>query len=342
MRYIEIMAKGQRKAGSDKSAIVAALPKACADELAAVEFIESLRWSETGPCCLRCGDTDVYKMTDRKTGQRNKRFLWKCNGCQKQYTVRVGTVMEDSRIPLRHWAYALWKSCSSKKGVSALQIKRETGLTYKSALFMMHRIRFGMAEDWTGQPKLSGIVESDETYVGGKPRNKQLRPGPRIGWGKKTPVVSVVERGGNIRSFVTADVTAANVGRILAENVSRDSHLMTDKATIYMRGPVTKPFARHGFTDHSKGQYAKPDGTHSNTVESAFSLLKRGIYGTFHNVSRKHLHRYVAEFDFRWNARKVDDGERLARAIRSSEGKRLRYKEPVRTLPPTPIQGSPF
>jgi transposase-like protein len=275
MSYIEIMAKGQRKAGDDKTAIIAALPKACADELAAVEFIESLRWSESGPCCQRCGDTDVYKMTDRKTRQRNKRFLWKCNGCQKQYTVRVGTVMEDSRIPLRFWAYALWKACSSKKGVSALQIKRETGLTYKSALFMMHRIRFGMAEDWRGQPKLTGTVESDETYVGGKPRNKQSRPGPRVGWSnKKTPVVSLVERGGNIRSFVTADVTAENVGQILAENISRDSHLMTDSAAIYMRGKVTKPFARHGFTDHSRGQYAKPDGTHSNTVESSFSLLQ--------------------------------------------------------------------
>jgi transposase-like protein len=330
------MAKGQGKAGCDKSAIIAALPKACADELAAVEFIESLRWSVTGPCCLYCGDTNVYQMSDSKNGKRNKRFLWRCRGCKKQYSVRVGTVMEDSRIPLRHWAYALWKSCSSKKGVSALQIKRETGLTYKSALFMMHRIRFGMAEDWTGQPKLSGTVETDETYVGGKPRYKQPRPGPRSGADRKTPVVSLVERGGKIRSFVTADVTASNVGRILQENVSRDSHLMTDSAPIYVLSNIGKPFARHGFTDHSKGEYAKPDGTHSNTVESAFSLLKRGIYGTFHNVSRKHLHRYVAEFDFRWNARKVDDGERLARAVRSAEGKRLRYREPVGQGPQSP------
>lgn len=335
------MAKGQRKAGSDKSEIIAALPKACADESAAVEFIESLRWGVSGPCCLRCGDTNVYKMTDRTTGERNKRFLWKCNGCQKQYTVRVGTVMEDSRIPLRFWAYALWKACSSKKGVSALQIKRETGLTYKSALFMMHRIRFGMAEDWRGQPKLSGTVESDETYVGGKPRNKQSHQGLAKGWlDRKTPVVSLVQRGGNIRSFVTADVTAANLAKILAGNITRESHLMTDSAPIYARSGIGKAFARHGMTDHSKGQYAKPDGTHSNTVESAFSLLKRGIYGTFHNVSRKHLHRYIAEFDFRWNARKVDDGERLARAVRSAEGKRLHYREPVAMFPPTPIQGT--
>ena len=304
------------------------------DETAAVEFFEEQRWGETEPCCPLCGSVAVYKMTDRKTGERNKRFLWRCRDCQKQYTVRINTVYEDSPIPLRHWAYAFWKACSSKKGVSALQIKRETGLTYKSALFMMHRVRFAMAEDWKGQPKLSGTVETDETYVGGKPRYKNFRPGPRTGSGKKTPVVSLVERGGNIRSFVTVDVTAANVGRILAENISRDSHLMTDSATIYRRGLIAKPFARHGITDHTKGQYAKPDGTHSNTAESVFSLLKRGIYGTFHNVSRKHLHRYVAEFDFRWNNRHVDDGQRTVNAIRQADRKRLTFKKLVAT--PTP------
>jgi transposase-like protein len=245
------MAKGQGKVASDKSAIVAALPRACQDEQVAVEFFEEQRWGDTGPCCMYCGDTDVYQMLDRKTGQRNKRFLWRCKGCGKQFTVRVGAVYEDSPIPMRHWAYAFWKACSSKKGVSALQIKRETGLSYKSALFMMHRVRFAMAKDWTGQPKLSGIVEADEAYVGGKPRNKQARTGPRSGPDRKMPVVSLVERGGKIRSFVTADVTAANVGRILRENVTLDSHLMTDSAMIY-RKSLGRPFARHGMTDHSR------------------------------------------------------------------------------------------
>jgi transposase-like protein len=327
------MAKGQGKVASNKSGIVAALPRACQDETAAVEFLESQRWGETGPCCPRCGDTDVYQMRDRATGERSRRYLWRCKGCSKQYTVRVGTVYEDSPIPLRHWCYAFWKGCSSKKGVSALQIKRETGLSYKSALFLMHRIRWAMAEDYSSQAKLDGIVEADEAYVGGKPRYKQPRTGPRTGPDKKTPVVSLVQRGGNIRSFVTADVTAANVGRILSENVSKESHLMTDSAAIYTTGFIARPFAKHGVTDHSKREYAKPDGTHSNTVESAFALLKRGIYGTFHNVSRKHLHRYVAEFDFRWNARKIDDGARTALAIRKAEGKRLRYREPVQVAP---------
>ncbi len=272
-------------------------------------------------------------MRDRKTGERNRRFLWKCNGCQKQYTVRVGTILEESLIPLRHWAYAFWKACSSKKGVSALQIKRETGLTYKSALFMMHRIRFAMEQDYAGLPKLggdAGIIEADETYVGGRPRNKQPHKGPEKGWlkNRETPVFSIVERGGNVRSFIPADVNAANLGQILRENALLSSHLMADGAPLY-RQTLGKPFRRHSMTDHRAGEYARPGGIHSNTVESVFSLLKRGIYGTFHNVSRKHVHRYVAEFDFRWNARKIDDGERMALAIRQADGKRLRYREPV-------------
>ena len=337
------MAKGQGKVAANKSRIVAKLPLACSDETAAVEFLEEQRWGETGPCCPHCGDTDVYKMKDRKTGQRNKRFLWRCKGCGKQYTVRVGTVYEDSPIPLRHWCCAFWAACASKKGVSAKQIQRQTGLTYKSALFLMHRIRWAMTEDYSGQPKLGGIVEADETYVGGKPRNKQPGKGPQKGWLKtrKTPVVSVVQRDGQIRSFVTADVTANNVGKILRENVRLDSHLMTDSSPIY-RFSLGKPFARHGMTDHRHGEYAKPDGTHSNTVESAFALLKRGIYGTFHNVSRKHLHRYVAEFDFRWNRRGMDDGARVASAIRNADGKRLRYREPVAKVSEGPSRGNLF
>ncbi len=282
-------------------------------------------------------------MKDRKTGGRNRRFLWLCKGCWKQYTVRVGTVLEDSLIPLRHWAYGFWAAAVSKKGISSLQVKRATGLTYKSALFMMHRIRFAMQEDYSAQPKLSGTVEADEVYVGGQPRNKQARRGRAKGWlGHKGPVVSLVERGGNIHSFVTADVHVASVGRILCENVTLDSHLMTDSAPVYRATRIAKPFRRHGMTDHQKGEYAKSDGAHSNTVESAFSLLKRGIYGTFHNVSRKHLHRYVAEFDFCWNARKIDDSARTELAIRCGEGKRVRYRAPLATLSPTPAQGRPF
>jgi ISXO2-like transposase domain len=170
----------------------------------------------------------------------------------------------------------------------------------ESSLFLMHRIRFAMGDDRAVKPKLSGIVEADETYVGGKPRYKQPGKGPQKGWlqTRKTPVVSLVERDGNIRSFVTADVTSNNLARILRENIAADAHLMTDSSVVYRSHVIRSPFARHSMTNHRQGEYARPGGIHSNTVESSFSLLKRGIYGTFHNVSRKHLHRYVAEFIF--------------------------------------------
>src|SRR5260370_28370417 len=156
----------------DKSELVAALPRACSDEREAVEFMEHQRWGDS-PACPRCGDMDVYKVIDRKTGARSRRFLWDCRGCRRQFTVRIGTILEDSRVPVRHWCYAFWAACASKKGVSALQIKRQTGLSYKSALFLMNRIRWTMAE--TPEGPLGGIVEVDETYVRGKPRAKQLR-----------------------------------------------------------------------------------------------------------------------------------------------------------------------
>lgn len=151
----------------DKDPVTAALPRACVDERVALDFLETLIWGYE-PACPRCGDLDVYPMKDRKTGKRQQDGRWRCRGCKRQYTVRTGTIMEDSRIPLKYWCYAFWKACSSKKGVSALQIKRETGLSYKSALFLMHRIRYAM-QDEPDRP-LDGTVEVDETFVGGKPR----------------------------------------------------------------------------------------------------------------------------------------------------------------------------
>src|SRR2546426_172418 len=194
------------KVAQNKSGIVADLPRACSDELAAVEFLERQRWNSDA-ACPRCGVTDVHQMLGRD-GQRNKRFLWLCRGCGEQFTVRIGTVFEDSRIPLKHWCYAFWAACASKKGVSALQIKRQTGLSYKSALFLMHRIRYAMTE--TPQGPLGGIVEADETYVGGKPRGKKImkvlvqegartrtiyKRGPaRDRLQRKTPVMALVQR----------------------------------------------------------------------------------------------------------------------------------------------------
>jgi hypothetical protein len=197
-----------------------------------------------------------------------------------------------------------------------------TGLTYKSALFMMHRIRFAMADIAPLQAKLTGIIEADETYVGGREKNKPLsqRDPRNLGGKGKTPVFSLVQRGGDVLSFVMDKVTLHNLRTALVQNVTPDS--------LNLYGFVSKPFKSHETVDHSIEEYVRGD-VYTNTVESVFSLLKRGVYGTFHSVSKKHLYRYLAEFDFRYNHRRVDDGARTVAAIRKAQGKRLRFKEPV-------------
>jgi transposase-like protein len=181
---------------------VTEVPAACCDELAAVEFLERHRW-DGHPGCPHCGDTNVYQMQAARGG-REKYYRWRCRGCKQQFSVRTGTVYEDSRVPLRHWCYAFWRASTSKKGVSALEIKRHTGLSYKSALFLLHRIRYAMAPAEAGQ--LDGTVEVDETYVGGKPRYKG--PSKRGRGTSKQPVVALVARGGGVRTRAIADVSA--------------------------------------------------------------------------------------------------------------------------------------
>ena len=310
------------KPGQANNTVLRDIPLACTDETAAVEFMEKQRWGKI-PACPRCGDIDVSKMKD-KNGERNKRFLWRCNGCKKQFTVRIGTVFEDSRIPLRIWCYAFWKACSSKKGISALQISRECSITYKSALFLMHRIRYAMAEP-NLKGKLSGTVEVDETYVGGKPR---YRGKGKSGRGtKKTPVLGLVERNGDVRAQVIPNVTGKTLRNAIRENVDFSSRVMTDDFKAYRK--LRKEFGpNHQWIRHGYGEYVRGD-VYTNTAESFFALLKRGVYGTFHAVSKKHLHRYINEFVFRWNHRKIDDGKRVVAAIKGAEGKRLTYYEPT-------------
>lgn len=323
------MATKQGKVGAAKSEIVAELPLACSDETAAVEFFERKRWGEC-PACPCCGDIDVYKMKDRATGERSKRFLWRCRGCQKMYSVRTGTVYEESLIPMRHWAYGFWAACASKKGVSAKQIQRHTGLSYKSALFLLHRIRYAMTPDPATPPKMTGTIEVDETFVGGKPRPRAMgskADTSRAKWSTKTPVVAMVERGGNVRAQVVQSVTARNVRELVLANVDRSANLMTDEANVYIQ--LGRLFASHGTVHHKRREYVRGDAT-TNTIESFFGLVKRGMYGTYHAVSKQHLHRYVDEFAFRWNHRKVEDGARTLAAIRGAEGKRLMYREPVK------------
>lgn len=300
--------------------IISALPKACQDEKAAVEFMEKQRWGDH-PACPHCGDLDVYQMKDSKTGERQANYRWRCHGCKQQFTVRVGTVFEDSRIPMMHWCFAFWRASTSKKGVSALEIHRQTGVSYKSALFMLHRIRFAMNENNT--TPLTGDVEVDEVFIGGRPRHvhKSRETKPR----RKSVVVGLLQRGGQVRPRVVADVTGKSLKGLIRKHVDPSARILTDEGSGY-RG-IGKEFAGgHESVRHSTFEYVRGD-VHTNSVEGFFGMLRRGLDGIYHSVSHKHLHRYLCEFEFRHNHRELSDGERTKRAIRAANHKRLLYKE---------------
>jgi transposase-like protein len=289
-------------------------------EEAARAYLEALRWP-TGPVCPRCGGADPYRLKARPDSTRPGRpGLLKCRACRRQFTVTVGTIFEDSHIPLSTWVIAMHLMAASKKGMSAHQLHRMLGIAYKSAWFMAHRIRWAMTQEPLAS-KLSGIVEVDETYVGGG--TEEL--GRRFkGGSPKVPVFTLVERGGRARSFIPPRVTAANIEAILGRHVSPDAEIMTDDAAWYQH--VGRMFKRgHQTVTHSKGEYVR-GVVHTNTVEGFFSLLKRGLMGTFHHVSAHHLHRYMSEFDFRYNLRTTTDGERAALVAKGAEGKRLRLR----------------
>ena len=317
------MTKTERNHQLSNSATVKQIPLACSNEAAAVEFLEKQRWGST-PACIRCGSVNVYPMRDVKTGARSKRYLWRCRDCKEQYTVRIGTVYEESRIPLRHWCYAFWRACASKKGVSALEIKRNCQISYKSALFLMNRIRFAMAPD-ADAPQLTGTVECDEMYIG--PR-KLRNPGTgKRGRGtNKVPVFCAVERQGQIRRRIIADITGETIKGAIREEVDRSARLLTDELAAY-RG-LGKEYAAHETVRHATREYVRGD-VHTNTAESSHALVKRGIEGIYHNVSREYLHRYLWQFDFLWNNRKLNDGERTVLGIKAAEGKRLMYQAAV-------------
>lgn len=314
--------KKQGKVGENKSETVRNLPKACADEDAAVEFVERLRW-EGKPSCPRCGDSDVYRMMSPKNKKRVKYYRWNCHACVRQFSVRTGTIMEDSRVPMRHWCFAYWQAASNKKGVSAKQIQRQTGLSYKSALFLLHRIRYGMIDD--NPPKLTGIIEADETYIGGKKRRKGTIKDR--GKHKKIPVFAAAERGGEVRTKAMKRVTVKTVRRELERMVEKGQCLNTDEAPVYKQvGRVH--FQIHEAVMHKIKEYARQGHNGlvtTNSVESFFALVKRSLHGIYHSVSKKHLPSYLSEFSFRYNTRRMDDGERTIAAIRGGVGKRLYY-----------------
>lgn len=296
------------------------------DEAKAREHLEAIRWPE-GPVCPHCGSVDkVYRLN----GKSHRPGLIHCNNCDGSFTVTTGSVMESSHVPLNKWVLAYRLMASSKKGISAHQLHRTIAVTYKTAWFMAHRIRESMREDVL--PPMGGegkIVETDETYWGAKDRDtdptknkkRKGKPGP----GGKSKVLTLVERSGRARSFKLDDFRNDTVKRVLLENFSPKSRLMTDEGTSHQF-----EFASHERVKHGAGEYARGDVS-TNTVEGFFSVFKRGMKGTYQHCGSQHLQRYLDEFDFRYSNRAalgVNDSERAERAIKGAAGKRLTYRQP--------------
>ncbi len=302
---------------------------------AARDWLESLRWPE-GPVCSHCGVINHAYRT-KKPG------WYRCaeKECRKDFTVTTGTVMERSHIPLNNWLMAFYMLNASKKGVSAHQLHRALGLDYKSAWFMCHRIREAMRSGGLGPLGGEGkIVEADETYHGkteqprvsptrrGRPYNPRGSRGPK----DKRPIVALVERGGNVRTFHVPVADQATVEKIVKENIAHESRLHTDESRLYFNAADT--FAAHETVHHTSGEYVRyEDGRaiHTNSAEGYFSIFKRGMRGVYQHCKEKHLHRYLAEFDHRYNHRVAlgySDIDRTLAAIRGVEGKRLMYRQP--------------
>ena len=296
------------------------------DEDAAFAFLERVIWTD-GPICGKCGCSGRITKVKANAEKRIRVGLYRCGDCKSQFRVTVGTVFEHIRLPLHKCLQAAHLMCSSKKGISAHQISRTLEVQYKTAWFLCHRIREAMRDDKSidflgGANK---VVEADETYIGGKAKNRAHREPA------KKAVLSLVERDGRVRSFHVANVTAERVKPLIAKSADNASMLMTDESPIYTR--IGKEFAGHGKVNHSANEYARLGGfVGINASENFFSIVNRGIVGTYHSVSEAHLHRYLAEFDFRYNNRSklgCEDQERAHRALTSVVGKRLTYKQPA-------------
>ena len=288
------------------------------DENKAREHLESIQWPN-GPFCPHCGNADAARIT-KLAGKSTRPGVYKCKECRKPFSVTVGTIMERSHIPLTKWLLAMHLMTSSKKGMSAHQLHRMMGITYDSAWFLCHRLREAMRDPNPGPIGGEGkTVEIDETYMGGKAKNRAFKAPP-----KKEAVMSLVERDGEVRSYHVANFTATTLRPIIVKVASRASYVMTDESAVYDK--LGREFAGHGSVNHSKDEYVRGTFWHTNTIENYFSILKRGVYGTYHHVSEAHLKRYLVEFDFRYNNRHISDSERAEKALAGIFGKRLTYR----------------
>jgi len=282
------------------------------------EHLESIRWPD-GAICPHCGGCDrVMKLQGKST----RKGVYKCGDCRKQFTVTVGTVYERSHVPINKWIMATHLMCSSKKGISSHQLHRSLGVTYKTAFFMAHRIREAMKPSETGKLGGDGVyVEMDETYIINKTKRKTRKPGGTY----KAKVITLVERGGSVRSHHVNRVNSDTVKSILDEEVFKDSAIITDQAAFYPS--ATKEYAGHGTVNHSMREYVR-GSIHTNTIAGLLSILKRGLNGVYQHCSKQHLKRYLAEFDFRYSYRSkmgFSDSDRTTMALKGIEGKRLTY-----------------
>jgi transposase-like protein len=290
------------------------------------KYLEMIRWPN-GPVCPRCGNAApdrIYEIAPNPA-KKIRVGVRDCAECKRQFTVTVGTIFEDSHIPLRKWLVAWYMLCSSKKGIAALQIQRMLDIgSYRSAWFMMHRIRYAL-RDPVFADKLGGdggTVEVDETYVGGKPRPKAGEPKAKRGRGtKKVPVVALVERGGRARSKMIGGADSKTLKTAIRENVDYATRIVTDEWSAY-RGIGAEFGGGHETVNHGSGEYARGDA-HTNTAEGYFAILKRGLMGVYHHVGTQYLDQYLAEFDFRYSHRSATDGMRTVAGIQKIEGKRL-------------------
>jgi transposase-like protein len=303
------------------------------------EYLEAIRWPN-GVTCPHCKNSDQEKFYVIKENKEKhiRAGLRRCVACDKEFTVTVGTIFEDSHIPLRKWLVAWYLICTSKKGVSALQIQRSLGLgSYRTAWMMMHKIRHTLKDPAFNTP-MEGTLEADETFLNALPRMKSRKAGEPIrGYrqgSKKTAILALIQRGGSIRTKVVPNISQKNLRLFIGLNADTGSTVNTDEYMAYR--PILKAYKRHDRVCHYRKEYARtnPDGTvsHVNNCESFFSLLKRGVYGSFHHVSKEHLHRYCEEFSFRWNHRHVTDGERMIAGLKQIEGKKMVYKQPIKNL----------
>ena len=298
------------------------------DEKAARAWFEAARWPN-GPVCPACKGDNHYAT------QKLGRYRCAAKECRKDFTVMTGTVMERSHAKLTQWAAAFHLGASSKKGFSAHQLHRSLGCQYNTAWFLHHRVMEAMRRGNLDLPPMGGkgqIVEADETYFGRAKEKNLLKPRTmpytKGGWkdkGAARPIIALVERGGNIRTFHVAHADKVTVSKIVVDNINHESRLHTDESRLY--SGANERFAAHETVHHSSGEYVRDD-VHTNSAEGFFSIFKRGMRGVYQHCSEKHLHRYLAEFDFRYNHRKISDGERTIEAVRGGEGKRLTYHQP--------------